>query len=164
MDSLSALFERVTTAFVDFVVDTPGTIIGLIALAIAMAAALALHSLIGRLLRRLFAQRPFVLVLLGRTRGPSRLALVIFVTAVLLPALPFSWQAADWTVRFLGVVFVVLLGWIALTAVDLATSFYLLRFRLDTSDNLLAGNTSPRCASSSGSPTPSWCCSRRQRR
>jgi small-conductance mechanosensitive channel len=138
LDSLSALLDRVATAFMDFVAQTPGTIIGLIALAAAMAAALALHSLIGRLLRRLFAQRPFVLVLLGRTRGPSRLALVIFVTAILLPALPFSWQAADWTVRLLGVVFVVLLGWIALTAVDLATSFYLLRFRLDTSDNLLA--------------------------
>jgi small-conductance mechanosensitive channel len=127
-----------SSAVLDFLARTPGTIIGFIALAAAVAVALAAHALLGRLLRRLFGQRPFMLVLLARTRGPSRLALVIFVTAVLLPALPVSWQAADWIVRLLGVVFVVLLGWIALIAVDLATTFYLLRFRLDTSDNLLA--------------------------
>ena len=35
-------------------------------------------------------------------------------------------------------VFIVLVGWIALVAVDIAVSVYLLRFRLDTADNLLA--------------------------
>jgi small-conductance mechanosensitive channel len=138
VESFASTLGGMSSAVLDFLTRTPGTIIGFIALAATVAAALAVHALLGRLLRRLFDQKPFMLVLLARTRGPSRLALVIFVTAVLLPALPVSWQAADWIVRLLGVVFVVLLGWIALIAVDLATTFYLLRFRLDTSDNLLA--------------------------
>jgi small-conductance mechanosensitive channel len=49
-----------------------------------------------------------------------------------------SWQAADWIVRLLGIVFILLLGWIALTSVDLAATVYLMRFRTDTTDNLLA--------------------------
>jgi small-conductance mechanosensitive channel len=138
LDSLVSTLHGVATAVIDVLARTPGTIIGFILLAIAVAAALTVHSAIGRLVRRLFAARPFMLTLLARTRGPVRLTLVIFVTAVLLPTLPISWQAADVTVRLLGVVFVVLVGWIALTAVDLAASVYLLRFRLDATDNLLA--------------------------
>ena len=122
----------------DFIARTPGTLIGLLALTLAAAAALVLHAVVGHLLKRAVAGRPFVLSLLSRTRGPSRLALIIFVVAALLPAMPMSSQAGDILLRLLGVVFVVLLGWIALTAVELAASIYLMRFRIDTADNLLA--------------------------
>jgi small-conductance mechanosensitive channel len=136
--NLETLTTGIAALFENFIARTPGTVIGFIALALAVAAALALHGLIGRVLKKLFGARPFMLMLLSRTRGPSRLALTIFVIALLLPALPISWQAAELIVRLLGVVFVLLIGWIALAAVDLAASVYLLRFRLDTADNLLA--------------------------
>ena len=45
----------------DFIARTPGTLIGLLALTLAAAAALVLHAVVGHLLKRAVAGRPFVL-------------------------------------------------------------------------------------------------------
>nr|WP_284701363.1 mechanosensitive ion channel domain-containing protein [Rhodoplanes tepidamans] len=116
----------------------PGSVVGLIALVLAVVVVLGLHALVGRLLRRVFRARPFVLTLLARSRGPSRLATVIFVVALLLPAMPFDSTAADIAVKLLGVVFVMLLGWIALIAVDLGAAFYMRGYRSEMPHDLLA--------------------------
>lgn len=126
------------TELADALARLPGTLIGLIALAVAVAAALAVHALAAALLRRLFARHTFMLTLLSRSREPSRLALVIFVLAALVPAMPLESEVAGVILRLLGLVIVLLAGWIALIAVDLAASIYLMRFRLDTADNLSA--------------------------
>jgi hypothetical protein len=47
---------------------------------------------------------------------------------------------------------VILIGWIATTALHVCTVVYLRRFKLDSEDNLWRGNTSRSPASSSGSP------------
>lgn len=107
-------------------------------LAVAVMVALAAHALIAAALRRALAGRTFALTLLARTSGPGRLASVVFVIAILVPALPFGPALTHFTLRLLGLVFIVLLGWIALAAIDLAAVIYLMRFGLDTSDNLLA--------------------------
>jgi small-conductance mechanosensitive channel len=55
-----------------------------------------------------------------------------------LPAVDLSPHVAGLLATALPFIFVVLLGWIALVAVDIAVNIYLARFRLDTDDNLLA--------------------------
>jgi small-conductance mechanosensitive channel len=61
------------------------------------------------------------------------LALVLVLPIVSLPP-----EVAAWTVAALRLVTIVLIGWIALVAVDIGVTVYLLRFQLDGPDNLLA--------------------------
>ncbi|WP_244670697.1 mechanosensitive ion channel family protein [Rhodoplanes elegans] len=132
------LIDNLLAATLDVLSKVPGIVVGLVVLAFAVVLVLALHALVGRLLRRIFRARPFVLTLLQRSRGPTRLATVIFVVAVLLPALPFDSTAADIAVKLLGVVFVMLLGWIAMIAVDLGAAFYMRGYRSEMPNDPLA--------------------------
>jgi small-conductance mechanosensitive channel len=107
-------------------------------LVLAAAISLAIHMVLGRVTRRALAGRPFVLSLIERTRGLSRLAFVTIALALVLPTINLPPDLADASGAALRVVVVILLGWIALIAVDIAVSVYLMRFRLDADDNLLA--------------------------
>jgi small-conductance mechanosensitive channel len=116
----------------------PNWAVGTIVLALAVVASLAVHGVLGRLTRRAFANRPGVISLTARTRALTRLAFVTIALALVLPAIDLPPGAAALFATALPFCFVVLLGWIALIAVDIGVNMYLVRFRLDADDNLLA--------------------------
>jgi len=64
-------------------------------------------------------------------QGVSRLALVILALSLVLPLLPLDRDATFVVAKILLVATIVLIGWIALIAIDVAAKLYLLRFRLD---------------------------------
>jgi small-conductance mechanosensitive channel len=91
------------------------------------------------LLTRLMPKKQiFLRTLIERTRGITRLALVIFLIGAALPVAPFDRAIARGIAHTLLIAFVVLVAWMALTAVQLAADIYLRRFRMDSEDNLLA--------------------------
>jgi len=112
--------------------------VGAIVLALTVIASLAVHWVLQRLARRAFAHRPGMVSLFARTRTLSRLAVVTIALALVLPAANLPPRVDAWFATALPFCFVVLLGWIALVAVDISVTVYLMRFRLDTDDNLLA--------------------------
>jgi small-conductance mechanosensitive channel len=116
----------------------PNWAVGTIVLALAVVASLAVHGVLARLTRRAFANRPGVISLMARTRALTRLAFVTIALALVLPAIDLPPGAAALFATALPFCFVVLLGWIALIAVDIGVNMYLVRFRLDADDNLLA--------------------------
>jgi small-conductance mechanosensitive channel len=75
---------------------------------------------------------------LGATKGPTRLALLLVALAVALPATPLSDDAQAYLARLLALATICLLGWAAATVLGIAADLYLLRFRIDVADNLLA--------------------------
>jgi len=116
----------------------PNWAVSAIVLVVAIMVSLGVFALSARIARRALASRPFVASWLDRTRGPFRLAFVIIAVALVLPAISVNDEVAQWIGALLRVVSVLLLGWIALIAVDIAVAVYLRRFRLDAEDNLLA--------------------------
>ena len=91
------------------------------------------------MIRRLLgARRPFLRSVLVATKGPARLGLLLLALAIALPAAPLGGDTKDVLARFIGLATICLLGWAAVTALQIAADFYLLRFRLDVEDNLLA--------------------------
>jgi small-conductance mechanosensitive channel len=117
----------------------PDWAVGVVILALATLLALGLHSLILAILRRTLEYRhAFLRMLINATRGPTRLALIIFVFGAALPVAPFDPQIKGALAKTLLVAFVILLGWISFTAVKLAASFYVGRLKLDAEDNLTA--------------------------
>ncbi len=116
----------------------PGWAVTGLVLALAVVAGLIIHALLRRLTTRAFAGRPFVLSLIERVRTLTRLAFATLALALVLPVVRLPPDIAAWSGGAMRLVFIVLVGWIALVAVDIGVSVYLLRFRLDTADNLLA--------------------------
>jgi small-conductance mechanosensitive channel len=116
----------------------PSWAVAAIVLALAVVASLAVHGVLGHLTRRAFANRPGVISLIARTRALTRLAFVTIALALVLPAIDLPPRAAELFATALPFCFVVLLGWIALIAVDIGVNVYLMRYRLDADDNLLA--------------------------
>jgi small-conductance mechanosensitive channel len=107
--------------------------------AAAVCLALLLHRLaLGALRRTLGRHHPFLSRLIEDTRGPSRLALIVFALSAALQAAPLSNSLKTALTQMLLVAFVVLVGWIAHVAIGIASRIYLGRFQLDTEDNLLA--------------------------
>ena len=117
----------------------PDWIYAILLLSCTAGLALLLHRTVKRVLRRVIGSgNPFLQTLVTRTQGPGRMALVIFAVAIVLPAAPLTSPAALTVAKVLLVAFIILVGWSALTAIELASQFYLRRFRIDTDDNLLA--------------------------
>ena len=103
------------------------------------ALACILHAAILSVLRRLLqGRRPYLQSVLDRTRNPTRLALLLIALAIALPTAPIGSEAESVIARLLILGTICLLGWIALVAVHIGANLYLLRFRIDVEDNLLA--------------------------
>jgi small-conductance mechanosensitive channel len=83
-------------------------------------------------------RRPFLRTILGATKGPTRLGLLLIAVGAVLPATSFADSTKDLIARFIGLGTICLLGWIAVTVLRIAADLYLLRFRIDVADNLLA--------------------------
>ena len=105
----------------------------------AAIAALLLHATVLALLRRMLRERrPFLRTVLGATREPTRLALLLIALAAALPTTPLAGNTKEVLARLLGLATICLLGWIAVTTLRIVADLYLMRFRIDVEDNLLA--------------------------
>jgi small-conductance mechanosensitive channel len=106
---------------------------------VVLIAFLIMHWLAVAIIRRLAGnRRVFLKQLLTRTMAPTRLGLIILAVAVALQVAPLEPSIQATLNEVLLVAFIILLGWAALVAIDLAANLYLMRFRLDVEDNLLA--------------------------
>lgn len=105
----------------------------------AAIAALLLHAAVLALARRMLGdRRPFLRTLLGATKGPTRLGLLLIALAIALPTTPLAGDTKEVLARLLGLATICLLGWIAVITLRIAADLYLMRFRIDVEDNLLA--------------------------
>ncbi len=105
----------------------------------AAIAALLLYSGVLALIRRAMGERrPFLRTVLGATKGPIRLGLLLIALAIALPATPLGAGTTEILARLLGLATICLLGWTAITVLHIAADLYLMRVRLDVEDNLLA--------------------------
>ncbi|HEX3753722.1 MAG TPA: mechanosensitive ion channel domain-containing protein [Rhizomicrobium sp.] len=81
---------------------------------------------------------PFVRNVFQRTRRVVRFAIILLAIALALPLVPLSRQAQQAGHAIFVALFIVLLGWIALAAANVAMDRYVDGLKLDTTDNLLA--------------------------
>jgi small-conductance mechanosensitive channel len=117
----------------------PDPIAALSMLALAAAIALVLHHWARKAGHRLLAQRyPSLLAIVTQLRGVTRLALLILAMIVAIPAAPLDPDFAAVLARVLVTAIIGLAGWAAIVALRIAADVYLLRFRLESADNLLA--------------------------
>jgi small-conductance mechanosensitive channel len=117
----------------------PSALLGASILVLAGAIALLVHSMLLRLFRRLLRERhPHLRSFLNNTRGVTQLALLVAAVSIALPLTPFDSDSKIMVARLLLVAGIVLIGWALGVASHMAADLYLLRYRLDTSDNLLA--------------------------
>lgn len=135
MDSLRLALTQVK-GWLDWL---PNSLAAVLILALAALTALALHKAVRNLIRRLLAARyPNLFSIFIQMRGLTRLALLIVAMMVAIPVAPFDPGTADWLARLLVMAVIGLVGWAAITALNIAANIYLRRFRLDVDDNLLA--------------------------
>ena len=117
----------------------PDPVVALLIFAVAILIALALHRWARKLARRAFADRyPYVFSTFNQTHGLSQLALLILAVIIAIPVAPLDPDTARWLTRLLAMAVIGLIGWTAITVLNIASNFYLRRFRLDVDDNLLA--------------------------
>jgi small-conductance mechanosensitive channel len=114
----------------------------MISVAVALIALLAVQLVYGGAVRAVGRSLPrknlFGRSLLLRTRGPGRLALILAALSWSVHEAPFPPREGALIQHGLGISFIVLVGWIAMAAIDIGSALYLRRFRVDTADNLLA--------------------------
>jgi small-conductance mechanosensitive channel len=117
----------------------PDPIVAVLVLAFAVTVALALYALVVFGIRRFVAPRhPFLHSLLVPLRGPLRLAAVLLALSLVLPIIPIDAQVSLVLARIFRLAVVALIGWMVLTATNIAADVYLRRFDIAVSDNLLA--------------------------
>lgn len=117
----------------------PSWAVSLIILVSAVVVAWLLHALVLAALRRLFHdRRPYLRSVLRATKNPTRLALLLAALAIALPSAPLGQDTKTILARLLGLGTICLLGWMAMTALNIGANLYLMRFRMDIEDNLLA--------------------------
>ena len=105
----------------------------------AIAIPLALHGAVFRRLQKAVEDSSlFWRSLVQRTRGPSRLALLIFTLSVATAAAPLPEVAVSTVRHGLLIALMTLIGWTAVTALHIWTVVYMRRYKLDAEDNQLA--------------------------
>jgi small-conductance mechanosensitive channel len=115
----------------------PVIVLSLIVAAIALA--LFIHALLWALFKRFFGARyPLWHDIVRRTSGISRFAFIIAACSMTVPLAPLHPRVADGANRVLLASFIIFLGWLVIVGTNLVIDRYVGRFRLDTSDNLLA--------------------------
>lgn len=123
----------------DYFPWAPAWSISLVVVALALTLALGGYELLVRLVRRgLNARDQFWRSLVLRTKGPVRLAFVIFALAWAVDVGRFSTGQASAIRHGLLMAFIVLVGWVVLTGVNIASALYMRRLRIDADDNLVA--------------------------
>lgn len=135
-DSLRNTLDRVR----GFLTWLPAEVFAALLLLLAAGLALALTRFCLRLLYRLAGRygQSFLQVLVTRSQGPLCTFLVIMAVGTVLPAAPFPYATTLTLAQVLLCAFILALGWMLVTALNLGAEVYLRRFRLDVEDNLLA--------------------------
>lgn len=117
----------------------PDQLVAVFILLLAGMIAYSLHKSVRKLVRHLLAVRyPYVLSVFTQMRGVTRLGLLILAMVIAIPVAPFDPVTAQWLARLLLIAVIGLVGWTAITALNIAADLYLRQFRIDTDDNLLA--------------------------
>ncbi|WP_458761132.1 mechanosensitive ion channel family protein [Afipia sp. TerB] len=117
----------------------PNWLVAAVLVLFGIASALLVHAFIIHAMRKTFGERhPRLRALLTSSKGPLRLGLIVLALSIIVRAAPISTELTAVLGGILNVAFIALLGWIALTAVQIMSQVYLLQFRIDTEDNLLA--------------------------
>src|SRR5581483_4097401 len=117
----------------------PDPLVAIVIIALAGAIALALHRWARKLTNRLLNGRyPAVVAFATQLRGVSQLAVLIVAMIIAIPVAPIPADVAGVLARLLVMAVIGVVGWAAIVALHIAADVYLLRFRLDTEDNLLA--------------------------
>lgn len=117
----------------------PPWLVSLCLIGLALVVALAAHAVLVGLVRRTLSKREaFWQALIARTRRPTRLAVIVAALGPAVSAAPLSAGQADAARHVLLGLFILLLGWVAMTALDIGAALYLRGFKVDVEDNLLA--------------------------
>ena len=117
----------------------PAWVVGAVVMIVPALILLALYRWFTRRLIRLTGRfSPFLQTLLERGQGPASGFVVVLALGAALPAARFPFPLAIAIGRALLVAFILILGWTAAIALDIAVTVYLRRFRTDVEDNLLA--------------------------
>ena len=117
----------------------PAWAVSFVLLVSAVIVAWLLHEAVLAAMRRLLhGRRPYLRMVIEATKKPTRLALLILALAIALPAAPLGAETMTVLARILGLATICLLGWIALTVLQIAANLYLSNFRIDVADNFLA--------------------------
>jgi small-conductance mechanosensitive channel len=136
------MFEDIRTALTelrDYFAWAPDWLVSAAMLALAALLALVVHSIVIRLILRLLGERhPHLRAFLSGTKTMTWLALVILALFIVLPAAPLDSNVESVIAKVLLVATIALLGWAAITVVDMAANLYLMRFGQDVTDDLLA--------------------------
>ncbi len=135
MDSIRTALNAIKDLFTWL----PDPVVAVIILVLAAVAAYSLHKSVRKLLRAVLAKRyPSGFAIITQMRGITRLALFILAMAIAIPVAPLDPSTIEWLARFLLIAVIGLIGWAAITALDIGAELYLRQFRLDVDDNLLA--------------------------
>ncbi|HWA03115.1 MAG TPA: mechanosensitive ion channel domain-containing protein [Rhizomicrobium sp.] len=117
----------------------PNWLVAVLTIAAAVVVSLGVFRLLSSVLTRILQfDYPVWHSVVARTHGLLRFAVILLTVALVVPALPLSGPVADKINRVLIAAFVVLLGWVALIACNLAIERYVGKFKVDTNDNLSA--------------------------
>jgi small-conductance mechanosensitive channel len=117
----------------------PPWAVSAVILVTAVVVAWLLHAAILAGARRLLpGRRTYMRSILGATKNPTRLGLLLLALAVALPTTPLERDTKALLAQWLALATICLVGWIATTALEIAATIYLRRYRLDVDDNLLA--------------------------
>lgn len=135
------MFEAITEAFITIRAAmgwAPDNVVGALILALAAALGLAVHRGVTWLLRRLARRHQFAMTFIAQSRRLTLVALIIATVLIALPATPFDSDTKTLLAKVLALGTVVVVGWAVIVAANIAANIYLLRFRVDVADNLLA--------------------------
>ena len=117
----------------------PAWAVSLILIALAVVAALVFHAALVLIVRRGLAKGDaFWSALAVRTRRPTRLACIVAALSLAVPAAPLTPSEAASAKHVLLILFILLVGWIVMTALDIGAALYMRRFDVAVEDNLLA--------------------------
>ena len=138
-ETIQAIVSDVSARATNLAAHAPAWAIDVTALTLAILVALAIHGLLMAVARRAVdARAVFVSSLLTRTRGPTRLALIIIALSIAAAAIPLDPSTAAAAHHALLIAFIILAGWIGVLAVRSAGQIYSRRLRVDTGGDLLA--------------------------
>ncbi|MDY6962964.1 MAG: mechanosensitive ion channel family protein, partial [Pseudomonadota bacterium] len=133
---MEARLEQYIHAFIRWV---PDPILSILILLLSFVLGLLIHKIVFRISTRLAEKRDlFWRSLVQRTRRPVRLAILTWTLSLGVVVAPLSANAESVLRHILLLCFIVVIGWMARTALHIWTTVYLRRFKLDAEDNLLA--------------------------
>lgn len=136
---MTNIFLNIATTLQQAFTAIPPAAVAIGLFSFAVLAGLGLFALIARLTRSLFAERhPILFSFLRRTKGVLRFTLILFALTVAARNAPLDYEVAQGLARLFQVGFIVSTGWLAIVATHMAADVYLLRFKIDVPDNLLA--------------------------